>query len=963
MKSSRLLLLGGATFLLVAALPAWANASRAVYAYGPDHLGYVHRVMVTGNTLKMQIGQPHLSNGYPDPQWFAQTPTGQVTSGYFVCQAYTYNYDQYAFGAAIGIAQFNFDIYVAFTALSSCNNSNSDMHVYVAEFNPVTQKWIGTPRDVGKVQHRRASGAALSVMHGRVYLFTDNGTWFTGDPAKGWTLLTGAIAPTGYEPLDAVTIYPADAGCGVTRTCPPRVLLAYGRQANTDTGYYAGIDLASWDGTIGTGTFGTPVVPVEIATGSYTGNLSLQIGTAHGIPYGFSWNGATVPAVQIDANTFGGNPAQPQDLVHFEYKYTADGGTWAGPSTHMGGSIGDLWTYTWYQLSCDPAVGAVSHQAIHQFIVTEGLYLASYHGNGGIYGGSLTGFDLNSDYQVPQNKDVPINACGDTGGTTTPDADLQQEIAQHYWTLVGVVLGAPPFAENGVTLETAIKELSNVDYAAERSTGVTGKQEWEKQTSFSAGLEVSAGFFEGAVSVSNSFDIGYKHAEDTAHETESSTTVAQGLKMGTSALGEIGKLGWALFNVPTINVQDWAIYAYNYNSSTGAGTALNQHLLTVAPTKDGTSVKQVYFELEDPSKGEIAGLMAGMGFRDPVTKALTTFPSSEDLVAWHAMNWTSADSPWEIVTPLGLLRYTKGSTDNWVKFAQEDSDVTTVGETNALDISNESTLKVGMGENGFKLNFKVGVDSSFKTSISNTTTMNTEVVARNGMVACPEGADHSKCIGTLEIQPFLLKAKATAGTRAPWIPDAFKDQNPWCMTWKVNQACPETATTCPNGYVINPGSAGVAAATYQGVVLGTSLPPRHASGRIVGGQGGGDQGDPSSHYTLQGGRLFWIDEGVETRIPMTADTFVPSKGVSLELGGLSWSSIGATGDWTRSAGTWTFTSGGQVQQNRVLLTLDFGNATFDLQLSKIDFHGKIHAGARDVPLSITLNGLYEFRTV
>lgn len=949
MNSNRVLLAAGSVCLLLSSLPARANSARGVYIDGS-----VHRVLVT-STLKMQIGKPqnpsspYLPGGGGYGGAFVPASNSPVPSGYSVCQ--TYNT-----APAVGIAVFNFQIYFAYTSPSNCSISGSDMHAYVAAFDPQKGAWAGAPRDVGKVQLSHGSGAALAVIHGRLYLFTDSATYSSADPASGWTS-NSTLAPTGYEPLDAVTLNPPDA--------PPRVLILYGRQS--DYGYYNGLHYAVWDGrTFPTGQL--PILaPVQIsATGErFSGAVSLQTGTALGNGYS-TWTGAKVPAIQLDAmtGTYGAG-----SIAHFEYRYKVQNGIWSDAwsreTSLFGSDVSDLWTYPWYSLRCD--ANHASNQALHQFLLVNVLTGSTEYSIG-----SPTGYTLDSDYQVPQNKDpardVSITACGETGGRNNPTAAMSLQFAKHYWTLVGVILGSPPFAVNHAGGDT-IKGLSNVDYAATTNTGVKHTQEWAKQVSLSAGLEVSAGFFEKG-EVSNSFDIGYKHAEDSAHEVTSTTTVALGHWMGTNALGELGRWGWALFNVPTINVQDWAIYAYDYNISTGSGTPLNQDLTTIQPYKDGTTVKRYAFDLTDPSQGEMPGLMTGAGFRDPTTGALTGFPASQDLAGWHALEWESNSGPWLVrggdatfgkgETVLGPISFGPGG-NGYMQFTQVQEDVARKGETTSLELSDTLSLSTETAFGGFKASLTVGTESSFKTQTVDTTSFTRDVSATLGMVSCePALADKTNCIKSVEVQPFLLQA---TNDSAPWIPDAFKGQLPWCITWKVNSACSETAAACPTGTVVTSGAGAAAATTAQGFIFGTSLPPSHASGRIVGGSGGGDPGDPMSHYSLEGGRLLWVSRGSETRIPMTADTFEPAKGVSLDLSGKTWSSAGAAGAWTRTGDVWTFTSGGQVQQDRVLLILDFGKATFNLQLSKVDFQGRVRAAVAEIPLSITVNGLYEFRTV
>lgn len=961
MKLSRLFLAVGSVCLLgtawpagAATIPTPAAAARGVYVNGK-----VYRVLRAGGTLSMQISTPQ----YPETPYAGSAvvlttglPANPVPSTYSLsCQI-----GNHAYGGSTAV--FNNRIYYAYTNQYACYNN---IGVYVATFDPYGPgggSWVEN-RLLGWYGYSATTGAALAVLNGRLYLFSGFATHSSSNPEEGWTAHARVASP-GYQPLDAVTIYKPDN--------PARVLIVFGKQpADINTGYYTELDYAVWDGT-----FGTTLAPVGISPAGYifSGEASLQTGTAYragflGLP-GFT--GVKSPAVQLLVlQLLATNVWDRGAVAHYEYNVVT--GSWTRDTYNVVASAGaDLWTFPWYDNRCDTASPAT--QGLRQFIVVNSMLMSSAsEGSPGAYG-----FD--SDFLVPQNRINPIT-CTDTGGSNTPTGSMAVDIARHYWSLVGVILGSPPFAVNHLpaTAETTAQELSNLDYASETETGLTHSQEWGKQYSMSAGLEVSAGFF-GVGEVSNSFDVGYKHAEDTRHESESTGTVGFGQKMGTNTfrtdaappgdknLG-LGKLGWALFNAPTIKVQDYAVFSYDYNYHTGVGGVyLNQDLTMISGATEKSTMKLYAFDLTDPSKGDIEGLMAGMpGVMFHPDTGKWGFPKSTDLAGWSALEWESNTSPWEV--QFGRGSYTDsvidamgygGGHNPTTHLAKTQKEVSSRGETTSLDISNTTSVSVQMGEIGMKATLKVGAESSFKTSTSDMTSFTTDVTAAINMGPCGiEVVDRSDCIRLLEVQPFVLKA---TDHTAPWIPANFQGQRPWAITWTVDTAEAETAPPAAAAAVAGEGT--VPAAVIPGPKLGRSLPPRSASGRVVNGQGGDDGGEASSHYSLRDGRLSWVDTaGAESRIPLTADTFDPAKGVTLQLGGFSWSSLGASGDWSRAGNLWSFKSGGQVQRNRVLLTLDFRQATFDLQLAKVEFQGSIRAGVGEVPMSIGINGLYTFRTV
>jgi hypothetical protein len=200
------------------------------------------------------------------------------------------------------------------------------------------------------------------------------------------------------------------------------------------------------------------------------------------------------------------------------------------------------------------------------------------------------------------------------------------------------------------------------------------------------------------------------------------------------------------------------------------------------------------------------------------------------------------------------------------------------------------------------------------------------------------------CVTSVSVQPFFLQALDKA---APWIPTAYQTQLPWCITWKVTDL-KKVLALFPSTQEIS----------------GTSPPPRNAFGRVVGGFGGETGSGGTSHYTIEGGQMAWVDgNGQQTRIPMTADAFLPSQGASLDFNGFLWSSSGSRGAWKRSGDVWTFEPIGPAQQSRVRLKLDFGGATFDVHMTNADLQGRIPAGDGKLQLKLVVNGQYTFHSV
>ncbi len=92
---------------------------------------------------------------------------------------------------------------------------------------------------------------------------------------------------------------------------------------------------------------------------------------------------------------------------------------------------------------------------------------------------------------------------------------------------------------------------------------------------------------------------------------------------------------------------------------------------------------------------------------------------------------------------------------------------------------------------------------------------------------------------------------------------------------------------------------------------------------------------------------------------MTADDFVPSKGATIEANGRSWS-LSGNGSWIRSGTIWTFQTDPKLRQDQITLKLDFGSATYDLHMQKLNLEGYAFAGMTDVAVRLGVNGKYMF---
>ncbi len=910
--------------LLLTVNSASASPGRGLYINGQVHRVYIDFSSQTGNGyVTHEAGKPASDSSTAPNYLFAASGPKDVASGYSVC-----HYRTGVVGE--GLAVYDNKIFYAFVSddMSQCGHTNPPMRAYLAVFdmNPGLNKWT-TLRDLGPVHsdtlgQGSGAGAAMVVFRNTLYIFTNYDTYKSTDGIN-WATLQKNPTPLlakDYQPLDAITIYPPDAD--------PKILLAYGYQF-TQGGVFTSLLAGTWDGnTASIGSFGSSLT--KLYDDSFYGYVSLTPGTL-AAGNGFA-NGSKVASVQLFFEPEDTGSSYAAHIRRIEYAYGQSSPSWTMDS-HIykdGENLGNLWVYPWYTLECNPSVPNEIVQRQHLAI----NYTSDYDEK------KWKAFVFNSDCLVPQYPGINAPSCGawngnwgGTGTNTDPgtgDPDTLDTLRK-YWSLAGVITGPPPFAINNITDSFDLANLSNLKYGQENGKGVTQSQQWDNAATFSAGIEMSVGLFDELLEVGDKADLSYKRAWQHDHESSTSSVEKVTITMGTDPDSEEeanrGRWGWGLFLVPKIIVQDFSLYSYDYDvTKLGTGVSLNQSLHSVNINPDALSYRVVGFDLQDPGSkdSDIPGLMAGV----------QPFPLSTDLDGWAKASWETNSSKWTVklgdgtlnepgIQPLQFGSGAKIST----QFTQSTDSVDTEGQTTNIEVSNEvfAALKLA----GFKASLTTGYEGSFSTSVKNSTSFATDLEAELNMKSCSDPG----CVRTLTVQPYWLVANDAT---APWIPEAYNQQRPWCITWKAS---------------------GISYA--NGTMLGMSPKPGATTGLFVSGQGGtAETGDSlRGKFSIDGAYLGWIDhKGAKSPVPIAAGDFKPAKGVTVSINDFVWSSAKASGTWTRTGKVWLFESRRSTARNKVTLKLDFGKETWDFQIAKADLGDYLKAGTGDVQIRLRING-------
>ncbi|MFP5213826.1 MAG: hypothetical protein ACLGPL_10655 [Acidobacteriota bacterium] len=933
----------------------WAGSAsamtRGVFVNGKVHFCYLYSNILCYKAYTVD------SKGMLNPKYTSDYEDADKT--------YDYHHNRYGKGNGTGIAVFNNQIIYTFTAQQD-TTSTADIWPYVAVFDLTKNDFVSVTRLGNKALHSdnkaggRDAGAAVAVLNNIIYVFTDTNT-FTSADGVTWASHPPLITDASGKPLidyqieDAIAIFPPDSD--------PKLLLLLG-YSDVGSGCYTRLTSVTWNGKFDAASDYSPTVAqTDLGLGSivlYTAGL--HAGTAQSPDHDHFSDGAKAASVQLYVAF--DNSEGETDVRRMEYTYQTSPGKWTIDSKHLhasdGGDIPTLVAFPWYTDECS-SDGKRRIQRQHISVNTHEC--TKYGAVMGCKEYSWKARSFLSDAMVPQKNpnanNLPDNqgwveiSCNDWGGTytntdaksnTEEDAKLRQ-----YWQLLGVVMGAPPFAVNGVS-GTEVGELSNVSYGTDDDNQVTHEQEWENVLTFSAGFEVKAGLLDDLLGIEDQFDVGYKHGWLTEHEDTSKWTERFNIKMGTSNIfsediEELDLFGWGIFSIPTIRVQDFALYSYDYdlNSTTQTGTYLQQDLHSTQ-VLDGSTIQQIAFDLSNPGgpKDEIPGLFAGMpglaGIGMP-----GRFPLSTDLRSWNAVDWQNGNGLWSVKfgnpSPQNnVLKFGPGSNSEF-EFTKTEDHVDTSGKTNSVEVKNTLGFSAETGLGGFKASLTAGYDGSFGTKVTNSTSFSSQVQASLGMKPCTDAS----CYKSVTVQPYWLEA---TNPKAPWIPANYNGQFPWCMTWRVTSAC-----TNDNNCV------GVSSSAPD-QVLGTVVGASDASRPTL------RAGVFQSEYHVRGGRMSWVDENGRIKfIPMKASGFDPALGVTIALNSFKWSSARAEGSWTRHRNTWVFKSSDTVRRNVITLKLNFENHTWDFDIAKADLSDELKASSQgSAQIKLMVNNRFGFVT-
>ncbi len=759
---------------------------------------------------------------------------------------------------------------VSFNGLVYCFFANTNGNVQYVTLNPESNQLSG-PTLIAATAN--ANGTAATVYQGQIYVITNDAIFASGD-GKSWTIEGFDEGVAAGEMFDAVTFYPPGT------SVPPAIMVVFNDQNSTLRAcVIVPPSTLNPTQTLGCASqTGLPWPSNPFLGALEVGNLVLGTSSMTG--------GAKAPCVQFYGQT------QPvmQSVSQYDWEYSVVNQTWTYSDVtkapiidNFGGYFGAL---PWF----GTANSAGQMQQSHILMYQDNNFFANP-----------------SDWMVPQYPDN--NWEGEATDTSGADSDstTDQEL-RSLWSLVGVVLGTPPFSLNGADDPCPNGDCySRVSYGSEQTTEVSLTEKASATLSIAVENEIKAGIGDLNINLS------YAHGWMSSHGSTTSTSISTEYTFDESnePAGNYGDYGWAIFTAPTLMTQLYQLYAYDYQPSSGQGTYLNQDLY--ATSVGAISTKFVYFNLTNPAEGEITDLLQG----------LTQYPNSTDIPSWHQIqDWNPqpfpSDLPWTVQFESPATLDIGG--DVTVQYTKVNTTVDSSGK------NGEFTLEGGASFDlfeGFKSGVTVGHKSTWEQESEVQSSNSTSVSAEMDM-PIPDPTCQT-CYSSITVQPYWLVATAET---APWIPTGYNGNLPWCLTWNVT------------GY-----------STVGGIKAGPANLPASVWAKV---QAGNDQ------YSITAGSMVWENaDGSETPIPLTADQFDPAEGAAVALNSHLFTVSAATGSWSRRGDVWTYKTRNGVTEP-FTLELDFGKQSWSFDGRSSDPQLAVSVADGFVRVALGVQGLYRF---
>lgn len=325
----------------------------------------------------------------------------------------------------------------------------------------------------------------------------------------------------------------------------------------------------------------------------------------------------------------------------------------------------------------------------------------------------------------------------DTGVSSEMPSD-QKKTLMACWTPIGIVLGAPPYVDNGSS-EDGINYCNSTSVEIEFSNSNSAEVSSSYQDSLMVG--VSGGSF---ISLGASYTHTYTGGSSQTKTIVS--TLTENFKNFNTNSPDVLNRGYILFNVPTITNTKFKLL-----SPDGSNHLNNIHLLQV---KEAALIPGS-FDMLSPEVHEYSD-------------GLKRFPALSDTESWKQNQVSETITPW-LKSEAATVGVTSDSSAN---LSITDKNSTSNGYSNSVKVS------AGIAVLGFSSSIEGtwNFNNQVTTQINNSfTAVMNEIVLKNG---------HGKKSLTATMKIFKLTADQFSA-QPDLLPDLYRSKQPWILTWQV----------------------------------------------------------------------------------------------------------------------------------------------------------------------------------
>ncbi|MEI6841917.1 MAG: hypothetical protein WCK53_11660, partial [Methanomicrobiales archaeon] len=391
---------------------------------------------------------------------------------------------------------------------------------------------------------------------------------------------------------------------------------------------------------------------------------------------------------------------------------------------------------------------------------------------------------------------------------------------------VGIIDGVPPIALNGYPCDD-FPVNSEVDLISQGTSGTESSGSSEA----SGTVKYGQNFLDDKIGIGASYTYGAKSS--TVNGTDFSATITREFPLYTQDW-ENSSSAWMVYLAPNFQTQHFWIYDYNGNPPAG-GDAMNIYVTYPSQGAPYSSLLQGYSITNPPTSGPL-----GSAMQSPFYSDFSQWDWSSWSGGWMDRDWTQyAGSNSYTVTPI------MGSTP--LDFSNGASQSGTFDMTTNAGNTHESSNTVDADASIFGFGASGNVAFTQDQTVSNSIDKGIQF---NWVLKDP--AQGTCGYSSVTVEPVVITANPGSSMPLPWVPPAFRNYQPWLITYNLLSYDPSP-------------SCGATAGLVQGKGVGIAVIPA-GSGSVRSDPVNPQKGDlvhlvatPAPGYTFSHWQAYGVD--------------------------------------------------------------------------------------------------------